>query len=398
VHQAKWLVLGLLKTTASALATTAGGARGASKSSSSSALFSSWSTTTILQPNQPLVPPSSLAQHQYLQPPPPPPLHRTKKPPTPVPPSPAEQQQILLRLARPCDVRGISSVNLMTLPENYNDAFYLNHMTEWPDLALVAVLLEQPSKSHQQPQQQPLHSNYEPMGVVVSPQQQQHGFVRNFQSRFSFLPYSKPLPPPPLPPPRHLSSSSSSSSSSLVVGYLLGKTCAQQPQYMHHSLDQGSSGQQQSYDYSHPLMVGHVSSLAVLPEFRRRGLADALLEQFHAHLVHPHQQHRSPALDSSVGRSMVPLRRTPVSATGLHVRRSNVAAVRLYKKWGYTPAVCIPAYYEDGEDAYYMSKHLSAAVRQRSLELPRLLQPLHNESEENQQQQQALPQLRSGSL
>jgi ribosomal protein S18 acetylase RimI-like enzyme len=276
---------------------------------------------------------------------------------------------------------------LQTLPENYNDAFYLSHLTEWPDLAIVAVLHNEPP-SKNQPLQQPLHSNYEPMGSVSSPQQQHGGLVRNFQSRFSFLPYSTK---PPAEPTRSLSSSSSS----MVVGYLLGKTCAQQQQYLHHSLE-GGSQQPSSYDYNHPLMVGHVSSLAVLPEFRRRGLADALLEQFHAHLVHPQHQ---PTLGSSPGTGTMIQRRTPVSATGLHVRRSNVAAVRLYKKWGYTPAVCIPAYYEDGEDAYYMSKHLSVsspAHRPRSLELPRLL--LSNELEENQHQQQPMPQLRSGSL
>jgi ribosomal protein S18 acetylase RimI-like enzyme len=271
---------------------------------------------------------------------------------------------------------------LQTLPENYNDAFYLSHLTEWPDLAIVAVLHNEPP-SKNQPLQQPLHSNYEPMGSVSSPQQQHGGLVRNFQSRFSFLPYSTK----PQPPPRSLSSSASS----MVVGYLLGKTCAQQQQYLHHSVEGGQ--QPSSYDYNHPLMVGHVSSLAVLPEFRRRGLADALLEQFHAHLVHPQ---RSPALDGTAASTP---RRAPVSATGLHVRRSNVAAVRLYKKWGYAPAVCIPAYYEDGEDAYYMSKHLSVSAsshRPRSLELPRLVQ--HNELEEHQQQQLPMPQLRSGSL
>ena len=78
--------------------------------------------------------------------------------------------------------------------------------------------------------------------------------------------------------------------------------------------------------------VGHVSSLAVLPEFRRQGLASELLDVFHM----------------SIERRC--------NYASLHCRQSNAAAVRLYEAAGYHAAYSIRNYYEDGEDAYYMKK------------------------------------------
>lgn len=40
------------------------------------------------------------------------------------------------------------------------------------------------------------------------------------------------------------------------------------------------------------------------------------------------------------------------------VRTSNQAACRLYQRDGYEIAQIIPAYYQDGEDAYFMRKSL----------------------------------------
>lgn len=81
--------------------------------------------------------------------------------------------------------------------------------------------------------------------------------------------------------------------------------------------------------------TGHVSSLAVLPNFRRQGLARTLMEQFE-----------------------YTVRLKSVDSVGLHVRKSNTAARGLYENAGYTVSLAIPKYYEDGEDAYYMRKTL----------------------------------------
>lgn len=81
--------------------------------------------------------------------------------------------------------------------------------------------------------------------------------------------------------------------------------------------------------------LGHVTSLAVHDDFRRLGLAKAMMTQLHHHLQHQ-----------------------GIRNCGLHVRTSNEAACRLYQRDGYEIAQIIPSYYQDGEDAYFMRKTL----------------------------------------
>jgi len=70
---------------------------------------------------------------------------------------------------------------------------------------------------------------------------------------------------------------------------------------------------------------------------RRLGIASSLLHQLHYHLRRVHR----------------------CRAVGLHVRIGNKAAVKLYVEgMGYHVADIIPAYYGDGEDAYFMRKEL----------------------------------------
>ena len=45
---------------------------------------------------------------------------------------------ISVRLARRDDIPGIQSCNLRTLPENYATQFYVQHLHNWPQLAIVA--------------------------------------------------------------------------------------------------------------------------------------------------------------------------------------------------------------------------------------------------------------------
>jgi ribosomal protein S18 acetylase RimI-like enzyme len=46
--------------------------------------------------------------------------------------------QVQIRTARREDVPAIEQCNLRTLPENYPNSFYHNHLIQWPNLALVA--------------------------------------------------------------------------------------------------------------------------------------------------------------------------------------------------------------------------------------------------------------------
>ncbi len=80
---------------------------------------------------------------------------------------------------------------------------------------------------------------------------------------------------------------------------------------------------------------GHVVSIAVMPESRRKGVATALLK--------------------AVMEGMGYYRAKQIY---LEVRVTNGAGVALYKKLGLEVTRTINGYYSDGEDAYVMSKKL----------------------------------------
>ena len=82
---------------------------------------------------------------------------------------------------------------------------------------------------------------------------------------------------------------------------------------------------------------GHVTSISVLREYRRMGLAKRLMEMSHQ------------AMKDAMG----------LNSVTLHVRASNHAAIGLYQgKLGYTVVEQDVGYYADGEDALYMKKVL----------------------------------------
>ena len=216
-----------------------------------------------------------------------------------------------LRLARRTDVPSIQRCNLATLPENYNQQFYANHLRQWPELAFVAV--ETP--------------------INESP-------ARSSSSSSSLL-FSSCFP---------------GQVEEKVVAYVLGKveertvlitdendlTEADWEEWT----DSASSRRNDNDRRASNLMIrppaftterlGHVTSLAVLEPYRRRGLALELMKQLHYHL---RVQYRVPAV-------------------GLHVRQSNAAAEKLYRQFGYVCDERIEGYYQDGEDAYFMKKVL----------------------------------------
>jgi len=81
----------------------------------------------------------------------------------------------------------------------------------------------------------------------------------------------------------------------------------------------------------------HVVSIAVLEEYRRRGIATAMLKE---------------ALRNSM---------TEYGATEgfLEVRVTNIPAINLYRKLGFRIVDRIRGYYLDGEDAYIMAMPLN---------------------------------------
>lgn len=237
-----------------------------------------------------------------------------------------QSSNIQLRLARRTDVPSIQRCNLATLPENYNSQFYVNHLRQWPDLCLVAEDVYTPSEAEQQQQQ----GNHHQRG------NEYHNDFRRNGSSFSTSAWSfgrggggndnygnKPEPN--------------------IVAYVLGKVEMKQPpppaQSLMYSFNDGGDP---TWDTRHNVdpeeghLIGHVTSLAVLQPYRRKGLAAELMKQLHYHM------------EEAYGASSV----------GLHVRKSNVAACRLYQEYGYEIDLNIPGYYQDGEDAYFMKKRL----------------------------------------
>jgi ribosomal-protein-alanine N-acetyltransferase len=80
---------------------------------------------------------------------------------------------------------------------------------------------------------------------------------------------------------------------------------------------------------------GHVVSVAVLPEHRRKGIGEALVTQ---------------AMDG--------MRKYNAKQCFLEVRVTNQEAVSLYKKLGFEVTRTIHGYYADGEDAFVMTVKL----------------------------------------
>ena len=80
---------------------------------------------------------------------------------------------------------------------------------------------------------------------------------------------------------------------------------------------------------------GHVVSIAVLDEHRRKGIGNALVEE-----------------------SVNGVKLRKCDEFYLEVRCSNNEAVRLYEKLGFVIRQQLNAYYRDGEDAYLMAIEL----------------------------------------
>jgi [ribosomal protein S18]-alanine N-acetyltransferase len=80
---------------------------------------------------------------------------------------------------------------------------------------------------------------------------------------------------------------------------------------------------------------GHVVSIAVLPQSRRKGVAQALI---------------SKALDG--------MQYYKAKQCFLEVRVTNDAGTSLYKRLGFEITRTISGYYSDGEDAYVMTKRV----------------------------------------
>ncbi len=80
---------------------------------------------------------------------------------------------------------------------------------------------------------------------------------------------------------------------------------------------------------------GHIVSVAVMPDYRRKSIGEAL-----------------------VNKAMEAMKLYHSKQCYLEVRVTNDSAIKLYKKLGFDITRTINGYYADGEDAYVMAKKL----------------------------------------
>jgi ribosomal-protein-alanine N-acetyltransferase len=90
-----------------------------------------------------------------------------------------------------------------------------------------------------------------------------------------------------------------------------------------------------NYGFGGLVRKGHVVSIAVMPQYRRKGIATAVINK---------------ALEG--------MQYYKAKQCFLEVRVTNDAGISLYKKLGFEITRTINGYYSDGEDAYVMTKRL----------------------------------------
>ena len=90
-----------------------------------------------------------------------------------------------------------------------------------------------------------------------------------------------------------------------------------------------------NYGFGGLIRKGHVVSIAVLPQSRRKGIAQAL-----------------------INRALEGMEYYKAKQCFLEVRVTNEAGISLYKKLGFEVTRTVNGYYSDGEDAYVMTKRI----------------------------------------
>jgi ribosomal-protein-alanine N-acetyltransferase len=90
-----------------------------------------------------------------------------------------------------------------------------------------------------------------------------------------------------------------------------------------------------NYGFGGLVKKGHVVSIAVMPQHRRKGVAQAVIK-----------------------RALEGMEYYKAKQCFLEVRVTNDIAISLYKKLGFEITRTIKGYYSDGEDAYVMTKRV----------------------------------------
>ncbi len=174
---------------------------------------------------------------------------------------PVNNSTIMIRLAVRSDTSRIARINIANLPENYPPDFYRHHLSTWPQHALVAE------------------------ECYSLPEGGRRGGITRRK----------------------------------LVGYALGRVYEEPGDVVK------VRNRMQLMGIHQPSTICHITSLAVVPEQRRSGVAQSLVFQLHQQMRRCHRN----------------------CYVNLHVRQSNTAAIRLYMEhMGYKIVDYIPNYYE----------------------------------------------------
>lgn len=265
--------------------------------------------------------------------------------------------QIQIRLATPMDVPGLQQCNRASLPENYCDDFFLTHIKYWPELVLVL--------EHVRNDNIDSSSSSSNRRKIKSININNKSFSINRTNKIN-------------------------DNSNVIIGYMMGKTEETLMKgngsgvYGYDAIDGKQSSIPENFTNEQKIdldryrktgnprflpreTIGHIGSLAVLDSYRRRGLASALIQQFHDQLRNHYHRAEN------------------VNACGLNVRPSNVNAILLYEKQGYRTHEILKDYYlneidkknGDREDGHFMRKQFEFENETKMGHLlpRRLLQP-----------------------
>lgn len=155
--------------------------------------------------------------------------------------------KVVVRRTRKEDIPRVIQINRLTLPENYPEFFFYDHLENWPEIFLVAEV----------------EGN--------------------------------------------------------IVGYIMCR------------IETGIG-----FFHMLPVRKGHIVSIAVLKEYRRKGIGLKLMVESMSAMKDVYN----------------------AKEVYLEVRVSNEPAINLYRKLGFQIIKRLPGYYSDGEDAYLMARLL----------------------------------------
>ena len=179
---------------------------------------------------------------------------------------------VSVRLARREDIPGIQSCNLKTLPENYATQFYVQHLHTWPQLAIVAEAtissLGDVGGGNERGIDELPYGTLEHDASAHDHQKMKNNnnHDNNHEKRLAKMGFRGRVGRGAAMALEHATGFPQKK----VVGYVLGR------------MDTTPGA-------TRPTRAGHITSLAVLPSFRRRGIAQDLMKMVHDEVGHSNQ-------------------------------------------------------------------------------------------------------------